>query len=60
MGAYNIRLNWISEKGVIFMTGKRKHNIEAITRKLRQAEIKIHEGKFIAETSNALGISDAT
>jgi len=42
------------------MTGKRSHNSEAIIRKLRQAEVMIHEGKSISETSRALGISDVT
>jgi len=42
------------------MSAKKHHNSEAIIRKLRQAEILIHEGQSISEICRTLGISDAT
>jgi putative transposase len=42
------------------MTAKKQHTTENIIRKLRQAEVMLHEGKSIAETCRSLGISDAT
>ena len=42
------------------MSAKKHHNSEAIIRKLRQAEVLIHEGQSISEICRTLGISDAT
>lgn len=42
------------------MSGKKQHTSESIIRKLRQAEVMIHDGKTIAETCRALGVADAT
>ena len=42
------------------MAAKKGYNTEAIIRKLRQAEVMLHEGKSIAEACRSLGISDAT
>ena len=42
------------------MSAKKQHNSEAIIRKLRQAEVLIHEGQSISEICRTLGISDAT
>lgn len=42
------------------MTTKKQHTSEAIIRKLRQAEVMIHEGKVISEVCRSLEISDAT
>lgn len=42
------------------MTTKKHHSSEAIIRKLRQAEVMLHEGQSISEVCRSLGISDAT
>lgn len=42
------------------MTGKKHHTSESIIRKLRQAEVMLHDGKTISEVCRALEISDAT
>jgi putative transposase len=42
------------------MALKKGYNTEAIIRKLRQAEVVLHEEKSIAEACRSLGISDAT
>ena len=42
------------------MSGKKQHSSESIIRKLRQAEVMIHDGKTISQTCRALGVSDAT
>lgn len=42
------------------MAAPKGYSSEVIIRKLRQADVMLHEGKTIAETSRALGISDAT
>lgn len=42
------------------MAAKKGYSSAAIIRNLRQAEVMLHEGKSIAETCRALGISDAT
>lgn len=42
------------------MTAKKHHSSEAIIRKLRQAEVMLHEGQSISEICRSLGISDAT
>jgi len=40
--------------------GKKAHSSEEIIRKLRQAEVLLHEGKSIAEACRVLGVADAT
>lgn len=42
------------------MAAPKGYSAEVIIRKLRQADVMLHEGKTIAETSRALGVSDAT
>jgi len=42
------------------MAARKGYNTEAIIRKLRQAEVMLHEGKPIAEVCRSLGISDST
>lgn len=42
------------------MAAPKGYSSEVIIRKLRQADVMLHEGKTIAEVSRALGISDAT
>lgn len=42
------------------MSAKKHHSTESIIRKLRQAEVHLHEGKSITEVCRSLGISDAT
>ena len=42
------------------MSAKKRHNSEAMIRKLRQAEVLIHEDQSIFEICRTLGISDAT
>ena len=42
------------------MSAKKHHTPESIIRKLRQAEVRIHEGKTISEVCRSLGIADAT
>lgn len=42
------------------MSAKKHHSTESIIRKLRQAEVHLHEGKSIPEVCRSLGISDAT
>ena len=42
------------------MTGKRQHTSESIIRKLRQAEVMLHDGKTISGVCRSLEISDAT
>ena len=42
------------------MAAKKGYNTEAIIRKLRQAEVMLHEGKSIAEVCRSLSISDST
>jgi putative transposase len=42
------------------MSAKKHHSSESIIRKLRQAEVYLHEGKSISEVCRSLGISDAT
>jgi putative transposase len=40
--------------------GRKVHSSEEIIRKLRQAEVMIHEGKTVTELCRELGVSDAT
>ena len=42
------------------MSSKKHHSPESIIRKLRQAEVMIHDGKKISEVCRTLGIADAT
>lgn len=42
------------------MAAPKGYSSEVIIRKLRQADVMLHEGKTIAEASRALGVSDAT
>ncbi len=42
------------------MSAKKHHTPESIIRKLRQAEVMMHEGKTISEVCRSLGIADAT
>ena len=42
------------------MSAKKCHNSESIIRKLRQAEVMIHDGKTVGEVCRKLEISDAT
>jgi transposase-like protein len=42
------------------MAAKKGYGSEATIRKLRQAEVMLHEGKTITETCRALGVSDST
>ena len=42
------------------MATKKEHASESIIRKLRQAEVMVHDGKTVAEVSCALGITDST
>lgn len=42
------------------MSAKKHHSAESIIRKLRQAEVHLHEGKSISDVCRSLGISDAT
>ncbi|MDI9640423.1 transposase, partial [Geitlerinema splendidum] len=42
------------------MAAKKGYNTEAIIRKLRQAEVMLHEGKPIAEVCRSLSVSDST
>jgi transposase-like protein len=39
---------------------KKGYSSEEIIRKLRQAEVLLHEGKVVAEVCRELGVSDAT
>lgn len=39
---------------------KKFHSSEEIIRKLRQAEVLLHEGKVVAEVCRELGITDST
>ncbi len=40
--------------------GKKAHSSEEIIRKLRQAEVLLHEGKSIAAACRELEVTDAT
>ena len=40
------------------MSGNKHHSSELIIRKLRQAEVMIHDGKTISQTCRALGVAD--
>jgi transposase-like protein len=40
--------------------GKKFHSSEEIIRKLRQAEVLLHEGKVVAEVCRELGVTDST
>lgn len=42
------------------MSAKKHHTPESIIRKLRQAEVMIHEGKTLSEVCRSLGIAEAT
>jgi transposase-like protein len=42
------------------MGAKKGYSSEGIIRKLRQAEVMLHEGKTITETCRTLGVSDST
>lgn len=42
------------------MGAPKGYSSEVIIRKLRQADVMLHEGKTITEASRALGVSDAT
>lgn len=42
------------------MSGKKQYTPGSIIRKLRQAEVMLHEGKTISEICRILGIADAT
>ena len=41
-------------------TSKKAHSAEEIIRKLRQAEVLLHEGKQMAEVCRTLGVVDST
>ncbi len=41
-------------------TSKKAHSAEEIIRKLRQAEVMLHEGKAVAEVCRGLGVTDST
>ena len=40
--------------------GKKRHSVETIVSKLREAEILLGKGQSLAEVLRGLGISDAT
>jgi putative transposase len=42
------------------MTAKKQQTSESIIRKLRQAEVMLHEGKTMVEVCRSLGVSDST
>lgn len=42
------------------MTSSKQHTPESIIRKLRQAEVMLHNGKTIMEVCRALGVGDST
>jgi putative transposase len=46
--------------GSMEMSKKKHHSAEEIIRKLRQADVLLHEGKQMAEVCRTLGIVDST